>query len=187
MFGGYTLMPMLDVDRFLWSGWGQLGVGISVGYMGKSANAFVIPSDPSDPNRPRSPGDTTAFRLIPLQVTAIYRLSILDDDYGIPIVPYVRGGLGYYVWWSTIDGHLSTDSMVSGSAIGATAGLVGTFGISIRAERIDAAAARSMRESGIAHAGFYAEVNAGWVDGFGKSTKLDVGATTWFAGAELEF
>jgi hypothetical protein len=187
MFGGYTLMPMLDVDRFLWSGWGQLGVGISIGYMGKSANAFVIPSDPSDPNRPRSPGDTTAFRMIPLQVTAIYRLSILDDDYGIPIVPYVRGGLGYYVWWSTIDGHLSTDSMVSGSAIGATVGLVGTFGISIRAERIDAAAARSMRESGIAHAGFYAEVNAGWVDGFGKSTKLDVGATTWFAGAELEF
>jgi len=187
MFGGSTLMPMVDIDRFLWSGFGQLGVGVSLGYMGKSANAFVIPSDPSDPNRPRSPGDTTAFRMIPLQVTAIYRLSVFDDNYGIPIVPYVRGGLGYYVWWSTIDGHLSTDSMVSGSSIGASAGLIGTFGISIRAERIDAAAARSMHESGISHAGFYAEVSAGWVDGFGRATKLDVGDTTWFAGAELEF
>ncbi len=187
MFGGYTVMPMLTVDRFLWTGFGQLGVGASIGYMGKSANAFVIPSDPSDPNRPRSPGDTTAFRMIPLQITATYRLSVLDDDYGIPIVPYVRGGFGYYTWWSTIDGNLSTDSMVSGKAIGASAGLVGAFGISIRAERIDAAAARSMRESGIAHAGFYAEVNAGWIDGFGHVTKLDVGDTTWFAGLELEF
>ena len=188
MFGGYSIMPMIDVDRFLWSGFGQLGVGISVGYLGKSANAFVIPSDPSDPMRPRSPGDTTAFRLIPLQITALYRFSVLDDDYGIPVVPYVRGGVGYYVWWSTIDGHLSSDPMdINNKSDGASAGLVGTVGLAVRAERIDAAAARAMRESGIEHAGFFAEINAGWVDGFGKATKLDVGDTTWFAGAEFEF
>ncbi|HEY3806434.1 MAG TPA: MXAN_2562 family outer membrane beta-barrel protein [Kofleriaceae bacterium] len=187
MFGGHSIMPMLDVDRFLWTGYGQLGVGISAGYMGKSANAYVIPSDPSDCDRQRSPGDTTAFRMIPLQLTAVYRFTVLDDDYGIPIVPYVRGGFGYYVWWSTVDGHLSHDDMVSGSSIGASAGLVGTVGIAIRAERIDASAARAMREGGIQHAGFYAELNAGWVDGFGKATKLDVGDTTWFAGIDLEF
>ncbi|HEY1552671.1 MAG TPA: MXAN_2562 family outer membrane beta-barrel protein [Kofleriaceae bacterium] len=187
MFGGYEIMPMLTVDRYLWSGFGDLGVGLSISYMGKSANAYVIPSDPSDPNRPRSPGDTTAFRLIPVQLTALYRFSVLDDNYGIPIVPYVRGGFGYYVWWSTIDGRLSTDDMVSGKALGASAGLVGAVGIAIRAERIDSQAARSMRESGIQHAGFFAEINAGWIDGFGHSTKLDVGATTWFAGIELEF
>jgi hypothetical protein len=187
MFGGYEIMPMLTVDRYLWSGFGDLGVGISVSYMGKSANAYVIPSNPDDPNRPRSPGDTTAFRLIPVQVTAVYRFSVLDDDYGIPIVPYVRGGLGYYIWWSTIDGRLSTDDMVSGKALGGSAGLVGAVGLSIRAERIDTQAARAMRESGIQHAGFFAEINAGWIDGFGHSTKLDVGGTTWFAGIELEF
>jgi hypothetical protein len=188
MFGGYTIMPKLDVDRFLWTGFGQLGVGISVGYMGKSANAYVIPSDPNDPNRPRSPGDTTAFRMIPIQLTAIYRMSVLDDDYGIPIVPYVRGGVGYYVWWSTVDGHLSQDPMdPSNQSDGASAGLVGTVGLSFRAERIDAQAARAMREGGIEHAGFFAEINAGWIDGFGKATKLDVGDTTWFAGAEFEF
>jgi hypothetical protein len=187
MFGGYSIMPTLTVDRYLWSGFGDLGVGISASYMGKSANAYVIPSDPSDCSRPRSPGDTTAFRLIPVQLTAVYRFSVLDNDYGIPIVPYVRGGFGYYVWWSTIDGRLSTDDMVSGKALGASAGLVGAVGIAIRAERIDAFAARAMRESGIAHAGFFGEINAGWVDGFGHSTKLDVGGTTWFAGIELEF
>jgi hypothetical protein len=37
------------------------------------------------------------------------------------------------------------------------------------------------------HAGFYGEVTSAWVDGFGKSTKLDVGDTTWFAGVDFEF
>jgi len=189
MFGGYSILPMLDVDRFLWTGLGQLGVGISIGYMGKTAHAFTDGSDPNDPNRPRSPGDTTAFRLIPLQLTAVYRFSYLDDEYGIPVVPYLRGGFGYYVWWSTDPaGNFSRDPMdANNRALGATAGLVGSVGIAIRAERIDAEAARSMHESGLEHAGFYAELNTGWIDGFGKSTKLDVGDTTWFAGVDFEF
>ena len=72
-------------------------------------------------------------------------------------------------------------------ARGATAGLVGSIGLQIRAERIDAEAARSMAQSGLQHAGFYGELNLGWVNGFGKATKLDVGDTTWFAGVDFEF
>ena len=41
----------------------------------------------------RSPGDENTFRLIPLALTATYRFTWLDDEYGIPVVPYVRGGL----------------------------------------------------------------------------------------------
>ena len=44
-----------------------------------------------------------------------------------------------------------------------------------------------MHESGLEHAGFYGEINAGWITGFGKATKLDVGGTTWFAGVDFEF
>ena len=196
MFGGYSIMPMIDVDRFLWTGFGQVGVGISLGYMGKSAHAWLDGSDPNDPDRGRSPGDTNSFRLIPLQLTGIYRFSYLDDEYGIPIVPYARAGFGYYVWWITApDGDFAkvcngggTEPMCSqNTAAGASLGVVGSIGLAIRAERIDAAAAQSMRESGIQHAGFFAEINAGKVDGFGSSSKLSVGDTTWFAGAEFEF
>lgn len=189
MFGGYELMPTLAVDRFLWTGFGQLGVGLSVGYMGKTAHAYTLGSDPMAVDRERSPGDETSFRMLPFQLTAVYRFSYLDDDYGIPIIPYVRGGFGYYVWWATApDGSFSSAPKDSGNkARGATDGLVGAVGIAIRAERIDANAARSMHESGLEHAGFFGEVNAGWVDGFGRSQKLDVGATTWFAGIDFEF
>jgi hypothetical protein len=196
MFGGYTIMPVLDVDRFFWKEFGQLGAGISLGYMSKKAHTWESGSDPADPNRPRSAGDSNTFRLFPFSLNAVYRFTVLDDEYGIPVVPYARAGVAYYVWWvkapngnfakSCVDG--GTDSMCAKTtAAGASLGVVGSIGLAIRAERIDQAAARSMRESGIEHAGFYAEYNFAKVDGFGSDKKLSVGDVTWFAGVDFEF
>src|SRR5262249_3630455 len=153
-FGGAKIMPMLDLDRMLLHAFGDLGVGISAGWMRKTAKAFMDPSAdplcalPPDSKCPRSQGDEVSFNLIPLALTAIYRFTYLDDEFGIPVVPYARGGLGYYIWWSTKpDGSFS--DVMGNRAAGASAGLVGSVGLSIRAERIDGGAARSMRESGI--------------------------------------
>lgn len=196
MFGGYSVLPMLDIDYLLWRGFGQLGAGVTLGYMGKKAHAWQFGSDPMDPKRPRAAGDENKFRMIPFSINAVYRFTYLDDEYGIPIVPYARGGLAYYVWWITapngdfakscIDGSDSADCAKS-TAAGASLGVVGSVGLAIRAERIDPSAARSMRESGIEHAGFYAEYSIGKVDGFGSDKKLSVGDSTWFAGVDFEF
>jgi hypothetical protein len=72
-------------------------------------------------------------------------------------------------------------------ALGASLGLTGAIGLAIRAERIDASAALSMRQSGIQHAGIYGELSIAKVDGFGSDTKLSVGDRTWFAGVDFEF
>jgi len=199
MFGGYNVMPILELDRILLRGFGQVTVGGSVGFLGKSASAYKAGTTAGDPNRMRSSGDTNTFRLVPLSATASYRLTYLDDRYGIPLAPYVRGGLSYYVWWARApsgslssvdqDGCTSTATMTcpQNKAAGATAGLQGSVGIEIRAERIDPNASASMRSSGIEHAGFYAEYQAAWVTGFGKDTKLAVGDNTWFVGFDFEF
>ncbi|MDX2090770.1 MAG: MXAN_2562 family outer membrane beta-barrel protein, partial [Kofleriaceae bacterium] len=195
MFGGSQWLPMLDVDRILWRGFGQLGVGGSIGYMQKTAKAWEDGSSPDDPMRPRSPGNENTFHLMPLVLSGIYRFTYLDDEFGIPIVPYARGGVGYYLWWLTTNGDLSkvcwdgTDDRGcdADKAIGGSFGIVGAVGIAIRAERIDPAAASSMRSSGIQHAGFFAEWSVGKVDGFRPETKLSVGDSTWFAGASFEF
>jgi hypothetical protein len=196
MFHGAQVLPMLDVDRILWTGFGQLGVGGSIGYMQKSENQFADQSDPSDPKRARSDADTNTFRLLPVAVTATYRFTWLDDEYGIPVVPYVRGGLAYYLWWVSIsNGNLARackdGSMDSGcsstKALGGSLGVQGSIGLAIRAERIDADTANSMRQSGIEHAGIYGELSIAKVNGFGSDTKLSVGDRTWFAGVDFEF
>lgn len=196
MFGGYSILPMVDIDRFFIYRYGQIGGGVSIGYMGKKARPWQAGSDPADPDRPRSAGDHNTFRLIPVSFNAVFRLSVLDDEFGIPLVPYARGGLAYYVWWSSGPSGDFAKACVSGGsdpmcettkARGASLGLVGSIGLAIRAERIDTDAARSMRESGIEHAGFYAEYSVGKVDGFGSDKKLSVGDATWFAGVDFEF
>lgn len=198
-FGGYRILPMLDVDRILWTGFGQVGVGASIGYMQKTARAFVMGSDPMQTDRPRAPSATNAFRMIPFALTATYRFTMLDDNYGVPLVPYVRAGLSYYVWWVTApnggfarvcnDGKDTSNEpgCSTNKALGGSLGVQGSIGLAIRAERIDASAAQSMRQSGIQHAGIYGELSLAKVDGFGSDKKLSVGDRTWFAGVDFEF
>lgn len=195
MYGGSRVIPMLDIDRFLWTGFGQFGIGGSIGYMQKTAHAFADGSIVGAPDRMRSPGDENTFRLIPLALTATYRFTWLDDEYGIPVVPYVRGGLAYYIWWVRTNGETAkacwdgthAQDCDADKARGASLGVVGSIGLAVRAERIDASAASSMRQSGIMHAGFYGELSLAKVDGFGSATKLSVGDRTWFAGVDFEF
>jgi hypothetical protein len=199
MFGGYHILTMLDVDRIVWSGFGQVGIGLSLGYWQKTASTFTIDSMPSDNPRPRA-SDHNTFRLVPTELSATYRFTWFDDNYGVPIVPYARGGLGYYIWWVSVAGHYAhacgsggtspfcTDGQSrNDKALGASLGLQGAIGLAIRAERIDASAAMSMQQSGIQHAGIYAELSLAKIDGFGSDTKLSVGDRTWFAGVDFEF
>ncbi|HVV87734.1 MAG TPA: MXAN_2562 family outer membrane beta-barrel protein [Kofleriaceae bacterium] len=191
MFGpGYQLVPQLDLHR-LWAVGGlQLGVGLSGGYYAKSADAYQIGTSPSDPDRPRQDGSTNTFKMIPLAVTGVARLTELDDRWGIPFVPYLRGGLAYDIWWvRTATGDLAvTDcETCDDKALGASAGLVGAVGVELRAERLDPDARRSMQGGGVEHAGFYAELETGWVNSFGSSRRLSLGDTTWYAGVDFEF
>jgi hypothetical protein len=195
MFGPHMWLPMLDVDRILWRGFGQLGVGGTIGYTQTSAHAWADGSDPADPMRPRSSGDTNTFHFLPLMMSGIYRFTWLDEELGVPIVPYARVGLAYDLWWVRSNGDTAkacwdgshTSGCDADKAIGASLGVVGSVGLSVRAERIDKASAASMRSSGIQHAGFYAEWSVGKVDGFKPDSKLSVGDSTWFAGVDFEF
>ncbi len=187
MFGDGSWMPAIDLHRVFHTRAGQIGAGLSVGYFGKTADAWKPGSDTE-----RAPGNETSLRIVPVELTAIYRASQLDDNWGIPLVPYARGGLGYSLWWvRRPDGELAKacppDMTNCDRAIGGSLGLVGAAGLAIRAEGIDPDAARSMRDSGLDHAGFYAEVEVAWIDGFGSAKKLSLGDTTWFAGIDFEF
>ncbi|MBS1120877.1 MAG: hypothetical protein H6Q90_3105 [Deltaproteobacteria bacterium] len=193
----YQVLPTLDVDRIIWRGSGQLGIGGTLGYLQKTAYAYLANTSPDDPRRERSATSKNTFRLIPFAATVTYRATQLDDLYGIPVVPYVRGGLSYYLWWLKgpsgslakvcTDGGMETSSCKGDKAYGGTLGFQGSIGLSLRLERIDADAARSMRQSGLNHAGFYGELTYAKVDGFGSDTKLSVGDATWFAGVDFEF
>ena len=189
-FGGdASLMTQLELDRFfLWPG-GQLGAGFSAGYLQDSAEACAQNPDgtPDCATAPR-PGDGTTFHLIPTALTAVYRFTDLADRTYVPLVPYVKLGLAYYIWWITKGDGDVTSTPMNGRARGGTLGWQGSLGVSVRADRIDPAAARNLEtEFGVEHAGFFAELTWADVSGLGAGHKLHVGDLTWFAGINFEF
>lgn len=206
MFGsGPFLISQMALDRyFLWP-MGQLGISAGVGYLTHGADAFRVDDagniavDPQTGEPLRADGATTTFRLIPTNLSAVYRFTALDDRYRIPLVPYGRLGLSYYLWWvtrpdgsvarvSTADCNVDTMDCSGNKARGGSLGWQGSIGLAIRAERLDPDAGVSLRNQlGIEHAGMFAELTLAQVDGFGASDKLSVGDLFWAAGINFEF
>jgi hypothetical protein len=80
----WQVLPLLDVDRVLWDGFGQVTVGGSLGYMQKSAYAYLDGTTEHEPMRERSKASRNTFRMIPTAATVGYRFTYFDDMYGIP-------------------------------------------------------------------------------------------------------
>lgn len=188
MFGTGGVMPVLDVERIIFRRAGHVAIAGNLGFFSTTANAWRQGSSPSDPDRPKARSDSNSFRLMPMSIGISYRLTQLHEHLKIPLVPYARGGLAYYLWWiKAPNGDVARVEGADDKALGASLGLVGAVGISLRLEWLDKDAMQSMRESGTRHAGIYAEIQGGKVDGFGSEKKLSVGDTTWFAGVDFEF
>jgi hypothetical protein len=205
MFGDHTMwLSQVTLERYFVRQFGLLGLSASLGYFATDANAYQ--EDASGDvalnanGKPlRSEGDETSFNLMPMSLGVVYRFSVLDDLYGIPLVPYGRAGLAYYAWWvkspsgETSEGPdadcADPDTGCSGDrGRGGSLGWQGTVGLAIRAERIDPEAEASLHnELGIAHAGVFAELTLADVDGFGAADKLAVGDLFWSFGLTFEF
>ncbi len=208
VFGSkWKLMGAVSLDRYFAFPMGQLGVTGSLGYSSRSAAAFELGPDGrpfrnSQGELVRSKGDTVGFRLLPTSLGVVYRFTGLDDNFGIPLVPYGKASLAYYLWWFTDPSGNTSESRTSACpdagmpdstctgnlGRGGSLGYQATIGLALRAERLDPSAETSLRtEMGIEHAGFFIEGTLAQVDGFGASDKLTVGDTTWFGGINFEF
>ncbi len=206
MFRNKTILFWnFELQRFFLFPEGQLGATASAGFMGVSANSLAIDSAGNvirDANGvpERAPGNKTRFRMMPFSVGAVYRFTALDDRWGIPVIPYGKLGLSYYLWWVRDPNdklaRAQKDAMCDPTmgncpttrALGASIGWQGSVGIDIRAERLDPSAELGLRnELGIEHAGFFIELLYANVDHFGAKDRLNVGDTTWQAGISFEF
>ncbi len=208
MFGNKrAILSKVSVDFFVFRAFGQFGLTGSVGFMTKKADAFQANLDGSpmiDTTTGeflRATGDKNSFRLIPASLGVVYRFSVLDDYYKLPLIPYAKASLAYYTWWvkkgngdtarASLDPtcNLEIDpTCPSTKAFGGSLGFEGVVGIAFRAESLDQDAAMAMRNDlGVEHAGVFAEFMYADVDGFDSARKLSVGDKTWLVGINFEF
>jgi len=194
----HRLLMEGEVERDLWQGFGSVGVGAGVAYSEFYGTGFHDIGSSDNPVYLKS-SDGTGFHLLTAKLFATYRFDYFVPD-GFPLVPYVKGGLDWVVYWEQLSSGDITQGP-NGKALGLVTGLEATAGVSFLLDFIDPLIARDMyTDLGIAHS----FLTAGWtwqdiqndpsnlihqIFNSGKSgpTTLNLSASYFNFGVELEF
>ena len=165
-----------ELDYQFFQGFGILGIGISAGYHYRTAKSFVLDPKtqtycsvkddgsggrsyvlPTKPEKSVSYNDCISddedkLNVVPMSLLLSYRFDVLDRRFSIPIIPYVKVGLAYYVWWfgnssSYVASVKTTDSSGADKILDASGGSLGLVvhpGLALNLSALDPAAARAI-------------------------------------------
>lgn len=159
---------------------GTLGPGVGWGYTRATGYAHLTyaPATVS--------GEQTALSVMPFYLVGVLRADVLARDFGIPVVPYAKLGVGYALWWATDGGTTSVQNGVSGH--GTSYGPQYGLGAMFLLDPLDAQTARDADNSvGINNSYIFGEWYGSELDGFGSKSRMNVGANTWVLGLAIEF
>ena len=178
-------------DLQLYRGFGTVTAGTSFGFLQYTGTAPFAPpdEDPKDELEPSS--DTNVFNLMPLTFQLGYRFDWLADRISwFPLVPYAKGGLAYYVWWSTDGiGNIQRRDEENGerqSARGGTFGVTGTLGVAFMLNKIDfRSAQRLFSNTGVRGTYVFVEMTSAQVDDFGGQS-FNLSDFNWNVGLYME-
>ncbi|MBU1534080.1 hypothetical protein KKF84_02105 [Myxococcota bacterium] len=179
----HSIMFKMQMDFLFYKGFGSLGIGADLGFYRIVGNALADDGTKS--------ADETALILLPIGVKLSYRFDYLAKEYNIPLVPYVKGGLNYVLWWITEgDGSIASwgEGQTGGNASGATYGFEFSVGLAILLDFFDPQSARSLdQETGINNSYIFGEYVWSFNDNFGGGNALMVGGNYWLVGLGIQF
>ena len=168
----------LDWQTFRIPHLGTIGPGVGVGSVSMSRSVETVTG--------RTSGDETSLSIYPFWGVAVLRADVLWRDYGFPLVPYAKGGLGLGIWRASNSAGTARQDGVTGK--GKSWGTNFALGVGFALDAIDKGASRNMdNATGINNT--YVFLEAYWLtlDGIGQSKALHVGTSTWSMGLAFEF
>lgn len=194
----------LEFDWQFWHPFGSFGLGVSVGYSGRKSHSYEYIVSADDPNKPLScttglngncvrSSDTTMLNIFPVTLQLIYRFDVLAQRWNVPLVPYIKGGLAYYIWFmqkgdGNIARGLDSNGQGDAQAYGGVPGFVLHPGLMLLLDVFDRGAAQTLdTELGINHTYLFAELSYANITGLGFKDKINLSDTTWNAGLAFEF
>lgn len=181
---------------------GSIGIGVGAGYTSASAVAPLTqnPMPPAASWERPADGQETSIQVIPGYAVAVVRLDVIARRTVVPLVPYIKYGVGYAYWWITNGDTLSRRSLslspgasAADSDLGqaATGGSLGTHfaaGLMLRLDVFEPAVQRAWdQEMGVNHSYVFAEYVRSDLGGLGARPQLRLGTETWNVGLAMEF
>ncbi|MCC6809590.1 MAG: fibronectin type III domain-containing protein [Deltaproteobacteria bacterium] len=140
--------------------------------------------------------DKVLFTIIPLSIGIVYKLDIFWRRWGIPLIPYVRGGIDAYFW--RVDNGTkqarkpgsvyANDGKPNGFAHGVTFGWHVSPGLAFALDIIEPnAARRAYTFMGIKGSYLTFEWMFSGIDDFGSATSWNLSQSTFQGGLAVEF
>jgi hypothetical protein len=180
------VLYQLEIDYDLWQGFGNVGLGVGLGYFRESAKAFV--ADSNGYSTGERSADNTSLRLLPISLLAIYRFDVLALQWNVPVVPYVKLGLNY-TFWKITDGNGDVARLATGDGgTGGTLGWQATAGLALQLDGLDPVSMHLLDgETGLNHVYLFWDYSHVDASGLGLGHQLHVGDDTWSAGLLVEY
>jgi hypothetical protein len=172
---------------------GTIGPGVSVGYTSSSAMApFVTPVDGQTLS-----GETTSLTIYPMYAVAVLRVDVLSRDFRIPLVPYLKGGVGMALWQASNSAGTSSapPRSANGTALGPsvlgeghTMGTNLAVGLAIDLNFLDRRASQGFdNATGVNHTFVFGELQDYTLNGMFQAHAMYVGNQNWVVGLGFEF
>jgi len=155
---------------------GSLGLGANLGYTKCSGRA------PLADGTGRSAEDT-GLQIIPMASLAVARLDLLNEELGVPLIPFVKLGPATALW--SVSNGTGTAKVGSTSGRGRSDGLFYAAGLALQLDFLEPSARSSLDETtGVNHSYLFGE----WtVYDLGTSSQMQVGSNSWTLGLAFEF
>ena len=168
----------LDWQFFRFDNIISFGVGGSFGFMQEYARSKTESGAVSN--------DYTVLNVMPFALLGVIRVDVFADQLGVPLVPYFKGGLNWYLWWILGAGETQES--------GGTPGWQLQPGLALRLDGFDRMSSRTFdNESGVNHSFIFFEYIYAFVEGLGQSdhmclSPMNLGPHgTFLAGLGIEF
>jgi len=156
---------------------GSLGIGAGWATISATGKAKTTTGDA---------GSDTSLSIRPIHAVGVLRADGMLRQFGFPLVPYVKGGLGLGMWQAS--GPSGTSQAGSTVGEGTTLGLHFALGGALSLGTFDRRTAMAMRaQTGIQHAYIWGEWLLAKLDGFGANDVMNVGTSTGIGGVALEY
>lgn len=169
----------------------EVGLQVYRGPIGVLAisGAFGFSSDEGtslDPETNTKPGDATTFNVAPTQLSLVYEMNALQQEFEIPLVFFGKGGVDYWLWWVR-DANDEIAAYEGAEAMGGTMGWHAGGGVRLLLDWLDPGSAQSFdQDIGVNNSYLFAEYTHARVDDFGSATSFRLGNDILLFGLSFE-
>ena len=173
------LMTQFEYDYEFFTRFGIIAMGATIGYSRAKGSARLQDDKPSN--------DTTTMHMIPLSLSAIYRFDWAAQKHNVPLVPYVKAGFDYYIWWITNAVGSVSKSRDGSVGQGGTFGGHVTFGLAFLLDFLAPSMATTFDNNmGVNNTYIFAEYCLSFINDFGSSSSFDLSSKTFLFGISFE-